>query len=305
MNDYKSAFSAMAADIGAIIALLGFDTYPGVDPILRAITDLVLAKAETEGRRAERDAAQVAAEGIEAPTAVGALILGGVVSSTELGDNDVTLDSQAVERLQRELVKDSEDIAVDLMLVGQHHRILQALRAERDMWREAACWSRAETVDYIAARAKLLEERDAAQARVAELERSTVYVEARQCDECQHGGINDSADGLAACHDCDWTGPDPAEDKCPGCQSENCMAAACPQCGARYVLVASEEITAPVAQSGQVPDVGNPKWAIGTLREAVQYLDANSLNQISSGSVLHRCMRGALDAAAAPAQGGE
>ena len=86
-----------------------------------------------------------------------------------------------------------------------------------------------------------------------ELERSTVYVEARQCDECQHGGINDSADGLAACHDCDWTGPDPAEDKCPGCQRENCMAAACPQCGARYVLVASEEIAAPVAQAGLVP----------------------------------------------------
>lgn len=88
-----------------------------------------------------------------------------------------------------------------------------------------------------------------------ELERGTVYVEARQCDECQHGGINDSAEGLAACHDCDWTGPDPLEDKCPGCQSENCMTAACPQCGARYVLVASEEMATPVAQPGQVP-----KW---------------------------------------------
>lgn len=86
-------------------------------------------------------------------------------------------------------------------------------------------------------------------------ERSTVYVEARQCDECQHGGINDSAVGLAACHDCDWTGPDPAEDKCPGCHSENCMAAACPQCGARYALVASEEIAAPVAQAGQAGQV--------------------------------------------------
>lgn len=90
---------------------------------------------------------------------------------------------------------------------------------------------------------------DAALARVAELEKGTVYVEARQCDECQHVGINDSADGLAACHDCDWTGPEPDEDKCPDCQRENCMAAACPQCGARYVLVASEEIAAPVAQA--------------------------------------------------------
>lgn len=96
---------------------------------------------------------------------------------------------------------------------------------------------------------KLEAERDAALARVAELERGKVYVEARQCDECQHGGINDSATGVAACHECDWTGPEPEEDRCPGCQRENCMAAACPQCGARYVLVASEEIAAPVAQA--------------------------------------------------------
>ncbi|HEQ0018793.1 TPA: hypothetical protein VDW60_006519 [Pseudomonas aeruginosa] len=101
---------------------------------------------------------------------------------------------------------------------------------------------------------------DAALARVAELEKGTVYVEARQCDECQHVGINDSADGLAACHDCDWTGPEPDEDKCPDCQRENCMAAACPQCGARYVLVASEEIAAPVAQAQHsVPDVCDEK----------------------------------------------
>ncbi|WPK40563.1 hypothetical protein Paride_0333 [Pseudomonas phage Paride] len=96
---------------------------------------------------------------------------------------------------------------------------------------------------------RLRAERDAALARVVELERGKVYVEARQCDECQHSGINDSATGVAACHECDWTGPEPEEDKCPGCQRENCMAAACPQCGARYVLVASEEIAAPVAQA--------------------------------------------------------
>lgn len=96
---------------------------------------------------------------------------------------------------------------------------------------------------------------DAALARVAELERGKVYVEARQCDECQHGGINDSATGVAACHECDWTGPEPEEDRCPGCQRENCMAAACPQCGARYVLVASEEIAAPVAQAQQLNDL--------------------------------------------------
>ncbi|MGI0798549.1 hypothetical protein [Pseudomonas aeruginosa] len=96
---------------------------------------------------------------------------------------------------------------------------------------------------------------DAALARVAELENGTVYVEARQCYECHHGGINDSADGLAACHDCDWTGPEPDEDKCPGCHRENCMAAACPECGGRYELVADANIAAPPAQAQHLHDL--------------------------------------------------
>jgi len=79
------------------------------------------------------------------------------------------------------------------------------------------------------------------------------YVEVRQCDECLHSGLNDAATGEAACHDCDWTGPDPAADKCPGCQSENCMAAACPKCGARYVLLVSEHIEANRDHQGEQP----------------------------------------------------
>lgn len=66
--------------------------------------------------------------------------------------------------------------------------------------------------------------------------------EARQCDNCNHVGINDSGVGIGACHDCEWQGPEPIEDKCPGCDSENCMAAACPKCGARYVLLAEENL---------------------------------------------------------------
>lgn len=80
---------------------------------------------------------------------------------------------------------------------------------------------------------------------------SSIYVEFRQCDKCQHGGINDAATGVAACHDCDWTGSEPVEDKCPGCHRENCMAAACPKCGARYVLLASEDIAAPAQPAVQ------------------------------------------------------
>ncbi|MDT8512345.1 hypothetical protein [Pseudomonas aeruginosa] len=83
----------------------------------------------------------------------------------------------------------------------------------------------------------------------AQAQHSAGYAEARQCVNCRHIGINDSAD-YAACHDCNWTGPEPDEDKCPGCGSENCMAAACPECGGRYDLVAEANITAP---AGQVP----------------------------------------------------
>ncbi|MEW3614809.1 hypothetical protein [Pseudomonas aeruginosa] len=86
-------------------------------------------------------------------------------------------------------------------------------------------------------------------APVAQAQHGTGYAEARQCVNCRHIGINDAAD-YAACHDCNWTGPEPDEDKCPGCGSENCMAAACPECGGRYDLVAEANITAP---AGQVP----------------------------------------------------
>ena len=188
-----------------------------------------------------------AAPELEAPTSVGVLILGGAVSSTELGDNDVTLDGQVVERIQRELVSDSEDVAVELMIVGQHYRILQALRADRDNARRTAEYWKAE---HLAANAAL----DAAQARVAELERGTVYVEARRCSACGHGGVNDGADGLSACGHCEWTGPQPSKDECPDCLRKNCMSVACPECAGRYELVAEAKVAAPVAQAGQVPE---------------------------------------------------
>lgn len=84
---------------------------------------------------------------------------------------------------------------------------------------------------------------------LTQAQHSAGYAEARMCANCWHIGINDAAD-YAACHDCNWTGPEPDEDKCPGCAGENCMAAACPECGGRYDLVAEANITAP---AGQVP----------------------------------------------------
>ncbi|MBM9949901.1 hypothetical protein JTL84_12595 [Pseudomonas aeruginosa] len=57
-----------------------------------------------------------------------------------------------------------------LMTVAQHERIVGALRAEIAEWQEAAGRGRSDVVAYIAERAKLLEGRDAALARVAEME---------------------------------------------------------------------------------------------------------------------------------------
>ncbi|SDI55145.1 hypothetical protein [Pseudomonas panipatensis] len=143
----------------------------------------------------------------------------------------------------------------ELMTLAQHDRIVGVLRAELE---GEYAQSREREQDYY----RMQAECDAAQSRLSELEGGKVHVEARQCFGCGHYGINDAADELAACHDCDWTGPDPSEDKCPGCQSENCMAAACPQCGARYVLVACEEIAVPVAQAGKAK-----KWTYASEQE--------------------------------------
>lgn len=55
MANYKAAFESASLDLSAIMSLLGFTSYPGIDPMLRAITDLVLAKAEAQTLREERD----------------------------------------------------------------------------------------------------------------------------------------------------------------------------------------------------------------------------------------------------------
>lgn len=62
MNDYQAAFDSMAADISAITALLGFTTYPGIDLVLRSITDLVLAKAEAEALKIKNNELRGAAD---------------------------------------------------------------------------------------------------------------------------------------------------------------------------------------------------------------------------------------------------
>ncbi|WP_186308125.1 hypothetical protein [Paraburkholderia sp. BCC1884] len=47
MSDTREAFRLVCADIGAVSALLGFDEYPGVDELLRAITNLIIRETGT------------------------------------------------------------------------------------------------------------------------------------------------------------------------------------------------------------------------------------------------------------------
>lgn len=93
--------------------------------------------------------------------------------------------------------------------------------------------------------------------------RNRIYVEVRECEGCNHIGIDDAHSTLGACHECDWSGPEPVEDKCPGCGRENVIAAACPDCGSRYVLAASKEFEIPAPQYHAEPMawmVGNAIW---------------------------------------------
>ncbi|UXJ54849.1 hypothetical protein [Pseudomonas citronellolis] len=53
MPNYKAAFESASLDLAAIMTLLGFTSYPGIDPMLRAVTNLVLAKAEAQALREE------------------------------------------------------------------------------------------------------------------------------------------------------------------------------------------------------------------------------------------------------------
>ncbi len=90
--------------------------------------------------------------------------------------------------------------------------------------------------------------------------RNRIYVEVRECEGCNHIGIDDAHSTLGACHECEWSGPEPVEDKCPGCGRENVIAAACPDCASRYVLAASKEFDVPPPHPHPEPIA----WMVGT-----------------------------------------
>lgn len=93
-------------------------------------------------------------------------------------------------------------------------------------------------------------------------------VECRECNDCGHVGINDAHAPDAACHSCDWSGPSPVEDKCPGCGDTNCMGAACPDCSSLYRLIASTELPgtgsapAPSADTKRLDAIADNYWKL-------------------------------------------
>lgn len=79
---------------------------------------------------------------------------------------------------------------------------------------------------------------------------AVAYAEARECEHCNHVGINDAANGIASCTACKWNGDSPKEDKCPDCEAEGTMTASCPKCHHEYRLIADATLAAtqPAAQ---------------------------------------------------------
>lgn len=88
----------------------------------------------------------------------------------------------------------------------------------------------------------MLQSNSASPMQQAKPDAPSVYVECRECDECNHVGINDANDTDAACSECAWHGPSPTEDKCPSCEREGAMSVACPKCSGHYRLLADLDI---------------------------------------------------------------
>ena len=89
-----------------------------------------------------------------------------------------------------------------------------------------------------------------------------LHVTAWECHGCGHRGIDDGDDANEACSDCDWRGPCPDEDVCPGCGREGTMVSACPKCGDRYYIKAEADLVIPTAipapEGAQLPPLPPP-----------------------------------------------
>lgn len=79
-----------------------------------------------------------------------------------------------------------------------------------------------------------------------------IRVECRECVSCGHIGINDMAIDQSACNKCGWIGDSPKEDRCPECNVQGTMSAACPECGERYTLRDETYVQAPPMGSNDI-----------------------------------------------------
>ena len=95
----------------------------------------------------------------------------------------------------------------------------------------------------------------ASQPATAPVVPATLYVEVRECPDCGHIDVNDDSD-QSACNTCEWSGPSPKEDHCPGCGRDGTMTSACPECGHRTTLLAERHLQ--VAAAPAAPVVPQP-----------------------------------------------
>ena len=126
--------------------------------------------------------------------------------------------------------------------------------------------------------------------------RNRIYVEVRECEGCNHIGINDAHSAVGACHECDWSGPEPVEDKCPGCGRENVMAAATglPIVGLGPMTDSSEVERLVVANTEYARRHLELQGEVERLRQEVASIDKKLRGNVSDPDPLKPIMPGAL-----------
>ncbi|WP_370601903.1 hypothetical protein [Pseudomonas nitroreducens] len=140
--------------------------------------DILLDKTIPAVDQSREDAMQDAPK----PEVVASLLLGGIDGS-EYGDNDIQLDTQAVERLQAERVTTIDDVVVELVTADQYKRDVEALWVRECRFQRLAIANKALADSY-------QQERDDALAKLA----------SRACGLPQNWRIERSGDCIVVQH---------------------------------------------------------------------------------------------------------